>query len=388
MFLCSLDAEKCFDSIWHDGLFYKLKCVLPLVHWRILYNWYKCLDVVVKWDGYIHHQSGFKVTRGTKQGSILSPILFNIFIFDLLKKLSETETGLRIGNRIYNSFAYADDISLFGATVPGLQHLIDICCEYANIWRLNFGYQKSQCMVVGNNPDCFTSQPTWHLNNVAMNTVSRLEILGVTFSNNSNFKEHVQTRSQKCKRSMYALNSIGMCYPGLNSASKAHLYKSVCLPSLTYGMDSINLSSTCIKQLESTQGCIMKQVCGLSKQSHHSNLLRALNINTVSSGITNLMKANFSRLCAVDSPTRDLCLFFITRLLSGYPSPKGSSVDRLIKNGASPTELLFKNIKTMKRNCSQSDGVVDSLRSLLMHENYVKPWSNEYILVKFLTKSF
>ena len=33
------------------------------------------------------------------------------------------------------------------------------------------------------------------------------------------------------------------------------------------------------------------------------------NINTVSSGITNLMKSNFSRLCAVDSPTRDLCLF-------------------------------------------------------------------------------
>ena len=77
--------------------------------------------------------------------------------------------------------AYADDISLFGATVPGLQHLIDICCEYANIWRIHFGYQKSQCMVVENNPDCFTSQPTWHLNNVAMNSVSRLEILGSNF---------------------------------------------------------------------------------------------------------------------------------------------------------------------------------------------------------------
>ena len=77
----------------------------------------------------------------------------------------------------------------------------------------------------------------------------------------------------------------------------------------------------------------------------------------------------------MDSPTRDLCLFLITRLLAGYPSPQGSSVDTLIKkNGTSSTELLFNNnIKTIKRNCSQSDGVVDSLRSLLMHENYVNP---------------
>ena len=37
VFVCSLDAEKCFDRIWHDGLFYKLLQFLPLVHWRFLY---------------------------------------------------------------------------------------------------------------------------------------------------------------------------------------------------------------------------------------------------------------------------------------------------------------------------------------------------------------
>ena len=38
VFVRSLDAEKCFDRIWHDGLFYKLLKFLPLVHWRFLYT--------------------------------------------------------------------------------------------------------------------------------------------------------------------------------------------------------------------------------------------------------------------------------------------------------------------------------------------------------------
>ena len=40
MFICSLDAEKCFDTIWHDGLFYKLIDILPQSHWLYLYRLY------------------------------------------------------------------------------------------------------------------------------------------------------------------------------------------------------------------------------------------------------------------------------------------------------------------------------------------------------------
>ena len=36
MYLCSIDAEKCFDTIWHAGLFNKLFNVLPNIHWPIL----------------------------------------------------------------------------------------------------------------------------------------------------------------------------------------------------------------------------------------------------------------------------------------------------------------------------------------------------------------
>ena len=115
MFICSLDAEKCFDSIWHDGLFYKLIDIFDTVLWRFLYNWYSNLEAVIKWDGHFHRQYSFKVTRGTRQGSIISPILYNIFLSDLMKQLNKSEFGLCISNELYSSFAYANDITLFCA---------------------------------------------------------------------------------------------------------------------------------------------------------------------------------------------------------------------------------------------------------------------------------
>ena len=49
-----------------------------------------------------------------------------------------------------------------------------------------------------------------------MNTVTKLDVLGVTFSADGKYVDHVQTRMQKCRRSLYALSNVGMQYPGLN----------------------------------------------------------------------------------------------------------------------------------------------------------------------------
>ena len=330
MFICSLDAEKCFDSIWHDGLFYKLIDIFDTVLWRFLYNWYSSLEAVIKWDGHIHRQYSFKVTRGTRQGSIISPILFNIFLSDLMKQLNKSEFGLCIGNELYNSFAYADDITLFCATVPGLQKLINICTDYAKNWRFNFGAQKSKCMAAGAGSKCFKSDPVWFLDNRKMETVCNLDILGVTFNNNNNYDDHVKTRISKCKRSMYSLNSIGFCYPGLNTSSKVHLYRTICHPTLIYGMDSLNNNNKCIKQLESTQGGIIKQVCGLNKRAHHSSLLRALEVEPVKTGIDKSTILLYNRLCVVDSPTRNLCIFMLRDYVSHNKLIPGSILQRIV----------------------------------------------------------
>ena len=65
----------------------------------------------------------------------------------------------------------------------------------------------------------------------------------------------------------------------------------------------------------------------------------------------------------------------------------GSIIDRLVKSGVLPIQLMY-NKPEHCNHIGKSDGVVDSLRNLLLHEHFIKPWSNEYLLVKLLTKSF
>ena len=71
MYIYSLDAEKCFDTIWHDALMYKLWGKVSINKWLLLHRWYKHLKASIRWNG--DHCNEFSVTRGTRQGSVLSP---------------------------------------------------------------------------------------------------------------------------------------------------------------------------------------------------------------------------------------------------------------------------------------------------------------------------
>ena len=75
----------------------------------------------MKWNGC--YSKRFDITRGTRQGSKLSPYLFNIFINQLLLDLNDCDVGVMIGDVLYNSMAYADDITVFSTNAKDLQQM-------------------------------------------------------------------------------------------------------------------------------------------------------------------------------------------------------------------------------------------------------------------------
>ena len=111
VYMSAIDASKAFDRINHQKLISKLiQRQLPTCFLNIFVNWYSKLYSCVRWNGVL--SSCFKVLCGVRQGGILSPILFNIYVNDLIDSLRVTNVGCSICNVFMGCIMYADDLIL------------------------------------------------------------------------------------------------------------------------------------------------------------------------------------------------------------------------------------------------------------------------------------
>ena len=80
----------------------------------------------VRWNS-----SPFKVSNGVRQGSVLSPILFSVYLDSLLVDLSKSGVGCYWGSFFAGAFAYADDVVLLAPCAAALRIMLSICSRFA-----------------------------------------------------------------------------------------------------------------------------------------------------------------------------------------------------------------------------------------------------------------
>jgi arginine exporter protein ArgO len=119
---------------------------LPAVIVRILINFYTSNFVRVQWCGVVSDY--FLAINGVKQGGVLSPVLFCVYIDGLLMALSNAGVGCYIGNNFVGALAYADDIVLLAPSASALRRMLAICENYANEYSITFNASKTKCLVV------------------------------------------------------------------------------------------------------------------------------------------------------------------------------------------------------------------------------------------------
>ena len=92
--------------------------VLSDKSWKLLINWYSNITVQIKWNVTVNI---IQICKGTMQGGLSWPLLFNLFYKDLINELENCDGGATVGNVNFNVFCYADDIILSSTTAFGLQ---------------------------------------------------------------------------------------------------------------------------------------------------------------------------------------------------------------------------------------------------------------------------
>ena len=93
--------------------------------------------------------SAFDIPTGTKQGGILSPDFFAMYMHDLIEILKSSGFGRLVIQVIIACIFFADDIVLCSPSRYGLQQLLNICSAYCKEFCLDFNVKKSKSMIVG-----------------------------------------------------------------------------------------------------------------------------------------------------------------------------------------------------------------------------------------------
>ena len=87
------------------------------------------------------------IDQGVRQGGILSPFLFKLYIDELLSDISDLKVGCRLGLIRLNIIGYADDLVLIADSIKNLKHLYNLLRQKILGLKLKLNINKSKCMI-------------------------------------------------------------------------------------------------------------------------------------------------------------------------------------------------------------------------------------------------
>ena len=266
-----LDLSKAFDRVWHKGLLFKLKqfgITGPILSWLQNYLTDRHQRVVIEGQS----SDWIRIEAGVPQGSILGPLLFVIFINDIVK---EIQTNIRL---------FADDTSLFHSIVDShitqrlLNRDLQKISEWAAQWLMIFNVLKNEAMTLSlrTNPPL---QPPLLFDGTPLKEVTQHTHLGLTFSSNMSWKAHVD---RICFRAGQRNNILRRLKFRLPRITLENLFKSLVRPILEYGDVVFDDNSVLLSQrLEAIQLDAARTCTGAFLSTNRNSLLEELGWNTL-----------------------------------------------------------------------------------------------------------
>jgi hypothetical protein len=146
LYIASLDASKAFDKVVRDILWsILLSLKFPKKFTYIIIKYYESSLALIECNGMF--SSMFLALIGVKQGGVISPRLFALYICAIIEAVEGTKVGAVIGNMLLNIMMYADDIILVSFARICLQRLLDLVGEFGLKREIKFNPDKSLVMV-------------------------------------------------------------------------------------------------------------------------------------------------------------------------------------------------------------------------------------------------
>ena len=249
------DLEKAYDTTWKHGILTDLYNLefrgnLPI----FIQNFLSDRQFKVKSGSQV--SDAYPQETGVPQGSILSPVLFNMKINNIIKAVSNNA----------NASLFVDDFAIYieGKHLQHLERTMQLCINKIQKWvsENGFKFSVSKTTCVHFHRQRIYAEPSLHLGGQALPVKGEVKFLGVIFDSRLSFKPHILNLKRKCQRALNILRVVGHIDWGADRATLLKLYRTLVRSKLDYG--SI------------VYGSAKKNVLKLLDPVHHQGLRIAL----------------------------------------------------------------------------------------------------------------
>jgi hypothetical protein len=304
--ICALDLSKAIDHMCHYSLFSELmKREIQIQVLIILEKWFNESTTCIKWNGCVTHF--FRLEAGVRQGGVLSPFLFSVFIDSIVARVESAGVGCYIRTVCCSIFLYADDIILLSPTISGLQVLLNVCENYLIEIGMSINVKKSVCIRFGPRFNIQCAELTSAFGGY-IKWVSSCRYLGVFFISGRTFRCSFDNAKARFFRAFNALYSkVGRL---ASEEVVLSLLRCKCLPILFYATEACPLLLRTKNSLEfSITRIFMKLFC-TGSPSIVKDCQRYFNFLPIKLQLVN-RTANF--LVKIIASQNNMCALFSTQ---------------------------------------------------------------------------
>ena len=298
MFCAFLDASKAFDRLIHTGLFLKLlERKVPKIFLDLIIDWYGDLYCRVRWGDCF--SCWYRVTAGIRQGGILSPNFYCLYIDELVSILESLNVGCYVLEVFMAALMYADDMALLAPSIKGLRLLLDTCSRFCEDWDICLNEKKSKLLYFGKKCDNLFSPV---LNGKPLQWVESWDYLGINVVSGKRYGCSVSDRIQKFYR---CANGIFRVEGKSDDETMLRLVESHCVPILTYGMEVANFSDHKEKsRIRAAYNSLFRKIFGYRRFESVTDLQLSLGRPTWEMLLEQRKNGFYRRLslCGADSP--------------------------------------------------------------------------------------
>lgn len=281
-----LDVGQAFDKVWHTGLLYKLKRMLPINYFLILKSYLADRHFLIKYQSaYTQLQT---IQAGVPQGSVLGPVLYLLYTADL-----PTSPGIITAT-------FADDTAILASNSNPktaselLQKNLNQIQHWLKKWRIKINESKSTHVTFTNrNETC----PPVRLNKQEIPQADEVKYLGMHLDRRLTWKKHIFTKRKQLGYKLSKLYWLIGRKSELSTDSKLLVYKSILKPVWTYGLQLWGTASNSnVEILQRFQSKVLRMVVDAPWYVTNETIHRDLQIPYVKEEIQNSAKRYNARL--------------------------------------------------------------------------------------------